>query len=58
MKNQLPYCKTSDAIKGYSESYIAKREANDCVVKSLASGFEIEYDKAHKIARELFNELA
>ena len=55
MKNQLPYCKTSDAIKGYSESYIAKREANDCVVKALASGFEIEYDKAHKIARELFN---
>jgi len=55
MKNQLPYCKTSEAIKGYSESSIAKNETNDCVVKSIASGFEIDYDRAHQIVKEQFN---
>jgi hypothetical protein len=54
MKNQLPYCKTSEAIKGYSESAIAKSETNDCVVRAIASAFEIDYDKAHKFVADKF----
>jgi hypothetical protein len=54
MINQLPYCNTSDAIKGYSESIIAKNESNDCVVRAIASAFEIEYDRAHSFVKETF----
>ena len=54
MKNQLPYCNTSEAIKGYSESVIAKNETNDCVVRAIASAFGIEYDRAHKFIKETF----
>jgi hypothetical protein len=54
MKNQLPYCNTSEAIKGYSESDIAKQEMNDCVVRAIASAFDFEYDKAHKFVAEKF----
>ena len=55
MKNELPYCKTSEAIIGYSDSMIAKRETNDCVVRAFASCFDIQYDKAHKFVKEKFN---
>jgi hypothetical protein len=54
MKNQLPYCKTSEAIKGYDNSSIAKSETNDCVVRAIASAFDIEYDKAHKFVADKF----
>ena len=55
MKNELPYSKTSEAIIGYSDSMIAKRETNDCVVRAFASCFDIQYDKAHKFVKEKFN---
>jgi hypothetical protein len=54
MKNQLPYCNTSEAIKVYSESIIAKSETNDCVVRAIASAFGIEYDRAHTFIKETF----
>jgi len=54
MKNQLPYCKTSEAIKGYTESVIAKSEANDCVVRAIAAGFDIDYDRAHQFVKDTF----
>lgn len=54
MRNQLPYCNTSEAIKGYNESKIAKSETNDCVVRAIASAFEIEYDRAHSFVKETF----
>jgi hypothetical protein len=54
MKDRLPYEMTSKAIKGYSESAIAKGETNDCVVRSFASSFEIPYDDAHKYVAEEF----
>jgi hypothetical protein len=54
MKNQLPYCKTSEAIKGYTESVIAKSETNDCVVRAIASAFEIDYDRAHQFVKDTF----
>jgi hypothetical protein len=44
----IPYTKTSLAIKGYSESALAKSERADCVVRAIASAFDLEYDKAHK----------
>ena len=54
MKTKLPYESTGNAIKGYTESVIAKGETNDCVVRSFASAFEISYDKAHKYVKEKF----
>ena len=55
MKNRLPYEMTSKAIKGYSDSAIAKGETNDCVVRSFASSFEIPYDVAHEYVAVNFN---
>ena len=55
MKNELPYCKTSEGIIGYSESIITKGETNDCVVRAFASCFDLQYDKAHKFVKEKFN---
>ncbi len=55
MKNQLPYCNTSEAIKGYDNSVVAKGEHNDCVVRAIASAFDIDYDRAHQIVRDTFN---
>lgn len=54
MKNNLPYHKTSDAIIGYSDSVIAKNEKNDCVVRAVASSFEIPYDDAHQFVKTRF----
>jgi hypothetical protein len=54
MKNQLPYCNTSEAIKGYDNSSIAKSETNDCVVRAIASAFDLEYDRAHKFVADTF----
>ena len=54
MKNKLPYEQTSKAIKGYSDSEIAKDERNDCVVRAFASSFEISYDKAHSFVGKFF----
>jgi hypothetical protein len=54
MKNELPYEKTGNAIKGYTESAIAKGETNDCVVRAFASSFDVSYDFAHKYVAEEF----
>jgi len=54
MKKRLPYEMTSKAIKGYSESAIAKGETNDCVVRAFASSFEIPYDEAHSFVAQRF----
>ena len=54
MKNKLPYEATSTAIKGYSDSEIAKHEKGDCVVRAFASSFDISYDNAHKYVAEKF----
>jgi len=54
MKKELPYSSSKDAIIGYENSQIAKNETNDCVVRALASGFEMEYDETHKFVGERF----
>lgn len=51
----IPYTKTSLAIKGYSDSSLAKSETKDCVVRAVASAFDLEYDKAHKWVATTFN---
>ena len=51
---KVQYIKTSDAIKGYQDSSIAKSETNDCVVRAFASAFEIGYDEAHNFIAEKF----
>jgi hypothetical protein len=54
MTTKLPYEATSKAIKGYTDSVIAKSETNDCVVRAFASAFEVSYDKAHTYVKEKF----
>ena len=44
----IPYTSTSQAIKGYSDSALAKSETNDCVVRAIASAYDIDYNKAHQ----------
>lgn len=52
---KLPYTATSEAIKGYSDSALAKSERADCVVRAVASAYDMPYDKAHKWVSETFN---
>ena len=54
MTNKLPYEKTGNAIKGYSDSAIARGETNDCVVRAFASSFDVSYDYAHKYVADEF----
>ena len=51
----IPYTANSIAIKGYSESPLAKSERADCVVRAIASAFDIQYDKAHTWVQKTFN---
>ncbi len=51
----IPYTSTSQAIKGYTESALAKSERADCVVRAIASAFDLEYDKAHQWVAKTFN---
>ena len=52
---KIPYTATSQAIKGYQDSPLAKSETRDCVVRAIASAFDLEYDKAHKWVADTFN---
>lgn len=54
MNTKLPYCKTKESIKGYQDSIIAKSETNDCVVRAIASSFEIPYDESHELCEKTF----
>jgi hypothetical protein len=53
----IPYTATSIAIKGYSESPLAKSERADCVVRAVASAYDIHYDKAHKWVADNFKRI-
>ena len=55
MNNELKYISTKDAIIGYSDSVIAKRETNDCAVRAISSAFEMHYDEAHQFVKVKFN---
>ncbi len=50
----IPYISTSDAIKGYKDSEIAKSERGDCVVRAIASAYDMDYDKAHRFVATTF----
>jgi sulfate adenylyltransferase subunit 1 (EFTu-like GTPase family) len=52
---KLPYIKNSDSIIGYSESKLAKYENNDCVVRAIASAFDMSYDESHSLVSTMFN---
>ena len=45
---------TSKEIKGYSNNKLAMSETNDCFVRALAAGFDINYNEAHELAKERF----
>jgi len=45
---------SADHIIGYNESNTAQSEKNDCVVRAVASTFNLEYDVAHKFVAEEF----
>ncbi len=44
----IPYTATQEAIIGYQDSQLAKSERRDCVVRAIASAYNIHYDKAHR----------
>jgi hypothetical protein len=48
------YISSTEAIKGISDSIIAKSENNDCVVRAIATATDMDYDSAHKFTREKF----
>ena len=54
MNNEIKYIPTKEAIIGYSDSSIAKTESNDCVVRAIASSFEMHYDEAHKLVSKIW----
>lgn len=54
MNNEIKYIPTKEAIIGYSDSSIAKTESNDCVVRAIASAFEMHYDEAHHFVKLKF----
>jgi hypothetical protein len=54
MNNEIKYIPTKEAIIGYSDSTIAKTEKNDCVVRAIASSFEMNYDEAHKLVAKIW----
>lgn len=45
---------SADHIIGYNESATAKSEKNDCVVRAVASTFNLKYDTAHKFVADEF----
>lgn len=49
MKSQ--FIQSNEAIKGIKESKIAQSETNDCVVRAIASAFNVEYNKAHEFVQ-------
>jgi hypothetical protein len=51
---KVQYISSSNAIKGYTESQIAKSENNDCVVRAIASASDMDYDSAHQFVKETF----
>jgi hypothetical protein len=51
---KVQYINSSNGIKNYENSVIAKGETNDCVVRAFASAFEIDYDEAHNIVETIF----
>jgi len=54
MNNEIKYIPTKEAIIGYSDSSIAKTESNDCVVRAIASSFEMSYDESHKFVAKIW----
>ena len=55
MKDEIKYCSRQEGIIGYGDSKIAKDETNDCVVATIASCFDITYDRAHSFCKDYFN---
>ena len=55
MKDEIKYCSRQEGIIGYGDSKIAKDETNDCVVATIASCFDITYDRAHAFCKDYFN---
>jgi hypothetical protein len=51
---QLPYIQTSTAIIGYNDSVLAQTETNDCFVRSVASAYDVHYEKAHDWVKKYF----
>jgi hypothetical protein len=47
--------KLVDSNRLSRNSKIGKNENNDCVVRAIACGFDMDYDKAHKFVEKHFN---
>ena len=54
MREPLPHKTLHNSVIGYAESNQAKKEKNDCAVIAIASAFNLSYDRAHDIAKDVF----
>lgn len=55
IKRDLCSTSSSEWIVRYSESKIAKSETGDCVVRSFATSFGVDYDESHTFVANKFN---
>jgi hypothetical protein len=53
-KTNVPFIDTSNAIKDYKNSLVAKSEDNDCVVRAFASVTNSTYDESHDYVKKTF----
>ncbi|CAG7581592.1 MAG: hypothetical protein SLAVMIC_00918 [uncultured marine phage] len=53
-KIKLKYKSRKKSIKGYRDSKLAKTEHSDCSVCSVATAFDITYNRAHKFVKETY----
>jgi hypothetical protein len=50
----LDFTPAKDCIKNYSDSILAKKECNDCVVRAFAAAADWSYDAAHRFVSDEF----
>jgi len=51
------YKQSSETISDYKSSTIAQTESNDCVVRTLATVFNLTYNESHKFCEKELNRL-
>jgi hypothetical protein len=51
---ETKFISSTSYVTGLSDSALAKRETNDCVVRAVATAFVLSYDEAHTWVAETF----
>ncbi len=54
---KIKHISFTEAITNFADSKFGKYEKNDCVVKAVATAFEVDYDAAHEFVRIKFKRI-